>query len=112
MDTLTDHLSMARSAYRRREWSASYTAFVRADAVGSMALDDLDAFATAAWLLGHGREAARLAERVYDRSARTDPAAAAMKAASLSMMWRSRGHERHRVRLGGQGATTAHRSTD
>jgi hypothetical protein len=99
MDTLmlepmeTDHLSTARSAYWRRDWRASYTAFVRADAVGPLALDDLDAFATAAWLVGHGREAARLAERVYDRSVRTDPAAAAMKAAVLSMMWRTRGHE-------------------
>jgi hypothetical protein len=93
MDTLTDHLSTARSAYWQRDWSASYTAFVRADAVGSMALDDLEAFATTAWFLGHGREAARLAERVYDRSVRTDPVAAAMKAACLSMMWRTRGHE-------------------
>jgi hypothetical protein len=93
MDTLTDYLSTARSAYRQHDWSATYTAFVRADEVGSMAIDDLDAFATTAWLLGHGREAARLAEHVYDRSARTDPAAAAMKAATLSMMWRSRGHE-------------------
>jgi hypothetical protein len=93
METLTDHLSTARSAYWQRDWSASYTAFVRADAVGSMALDDLDAFATTAWLLGHGREAARLAERVYDRSVRTDPVAAAMTGAALAMMWRTRGHE-------------------
>jgi hypothetical protein len=93
METLTDHLGVARSAYWRRDWRASYAAFVRADAVGSMALDDLDAFATTAWLLGHGREAARLSERVYDRYVRTDPAAAAMKAVGLSMMWRTRGHE-------------------
>jgi hypothetical protein len=92
MDMLTDHLTEARSAHRRRDWSASYAAFVRADGMGPMTIDDLDAFATGAWLLGHGREAARLAERVYDRLARTDPTGAAMKAAVLSVVWRTRGH--------------------
>jgi hypothetical protein len=93
MDLLTDQLLEARSAHRRRDWSTSYAAFVRVDGMGSMALDDLDAYASAAWRLGHAGEAVRLAERVYDRLARTDPIAAARKAAELGLQWRTRGHD-------------------
>ena len=90
-DLLTDHLAEAHSAHDRRDWSTSYAAFVRADGLGTMALDDLDAYATAAWRLGHGKEAVRLAERVYGQLVRTDPAAAAMKALDLGLEWLTRG---------------------
>lgn len=92
MDTITDHLAEARSAHRRNDWHASYAAFVRVDGLGSMHTDDLDAYAAAAWRLGHGSEAVRLAERTYDRHVRTDPAAAAMKATDLGLEWQARGH--------------------
>ena len=93
MDVVTDQLLEARSAHRRRDWSTSYAAFVRVDGMSSMTLDDLDAFASAAWRLGHAGEAVRLAERVYDRLTRADPMAAARKATELSLEWRTRGHE-------------------
>jgi hypothetical protein len=57
-----------------------------------MTVDDLDAYSSTAWRLGHGREAVRLTERLYDRLARTDPAAAAMTAVDLTVVWRTRGH--------------------
>ena len=93
VDTLTDYLLEARAALARRDWRAGYAAYVRADGIGSMTLDDLDAYAGAAWRLGHGREAVRLAERVYHQLVRTDPAAAAMKAVDLTLLWRTRGHQ-------------------
>jgi hypothetical protein len=93
MDVTTDQLLEARSAHLRRDWSTSYAAFVRVDGMGSMTLDDLDAYAAAAWRLGHAGEAVRLAERVYDRLTRADPIAAARKAAELSLEWRTRGHD-------------------
>ena len=93
METLIDFLAEARDAYRRNDWRASYAAFVRADGVGPMPLDDLDAYGAAAWRLGRGNEAVRLAERAYDRLVRTDPAGAAMKATLLALQWRARGHQ-------------------
>lgn len=92
MDTLTDYLMEARAALARRDWRAGYVAYLRADGIGSMTLDDLDAYAGIAWRLGHGREAARLADRVYHQLVRTDPAAAAKKAVDLTVVWRTRGH--------------------
>jgi hypothetical protein len=92
MDTLTDYLVEARAALARRDWRGGYAAYVRADGIGSMTVDDLDAYAGMAWRLGHGREAVRLAERVYRQLVRTDPAAAAMKAVDLTVVWRTRGH--------------------
>ncbi|OBK72935.1 hypothetical protein [Mycobacterium sp. 1274761.0] len=93
METLIDFLAEARDAYRRNDWRASYAAFVRADGIGSIPPDDLHAYAAAAWRLGYGREAVRLAERAYDRSVRADPPAAAMTAAVLAMQWHARGHD-------------------
>ena len=81
MPTLIDFLSEARSAYQRNDWHASYAAFVRADELGAMPTNDLEAYSTAAWRIGRSSEAVRLAERAYDRLVRTDPAGAAMKAA-------------------------------
>jgi hypothetical protein len=89
---MTDYLAEARRALQRQDWRECYAAYVRADGVGPMTVDDLDAYSSTAWRLGHGREAVRLTERVYHRLARTDPAAAAMKAVDLTVVWRTRGH--------------------
>jgi hypothetical protein len=93
MDTMTDFLTEARSAHQRNDWRAAYAAYVRADELGPMTTDDLEAYSTAAWRIGRGSEAVRLAERAYDRLVRTDPAGAAMKAAELGLGWHARGHE-------------------
>jgi hypothetical protein len=92
MDTLTDYLAEARNAHLRNDWHASYEAFVLVDGLGPMNADDLDAYGAAAWRLGYGSEAVRLAERAYDRLVRTDPTAAAMKAIDLGLEWNARGH--------------------
>lgn len=89
---MTDYLAQARGALQRQDWRECYVAYERADGVGPMTVDDLDAYSSTAWRLGHGREAVRLTERVYHRLARTDPAAAAMKAVGLTVVWRTRGH--------------------
>jgi hypothetical protein len=92
MDTLIDYLAEAREAHQRNDWRASYAAFVRADGLGPMPTDDLNAYSVTAWRLGYQNEAVRLAERTFDRLTRTDPAAAAMKAAELALLWHARGH--------------------
>ena len=45
----------------------------------------------AAWRLGHAKESARIAELVFTRLVRKDPAAAGMKAAQASLAWLTRG---------------------
>jgi hypothetical protein len=92
MDALIDRLAEARTAHLRGDWRASYSAFVRADEIGPMPTDDLDAYSVAAWRLGYRSEALRLAERTYDRLARTDPTAAAMKAIVLALQWHAGSH--------------------
>ena len=93
MNALMDYLAEARDAYLRSDWRASYAAFVRADGLGSMPTDDLDAYSVAAWRLGYRSEAVRLGERTYDRLVRTDLTAAAMKATVLALLWHAREHE-------------------
>ncbi|BBY61763.1 hypothetical protein [Mycolicibacterium helvum] len=82
---------MARAAYRGGDFETSYAAFSRAGSVGPLAIDDLDAMAFAAAMLGHSREAMRVGELVYVRLTRTDPNAAAGKAVELGSAWLSRG---------------------
>ena len=91
LQTQADLLITARAAYRAGDFETSYAAFSRAGAVGPLALDDLDAMATSAARLGHGREATRVGELVYVRLARTDPSTAAAKAVELGSLWLSRG---------------------
>lgn len=90
-DTQTDLLSAARAAHQRRDWAASYEAFELAGRHGPLHTDDLDAFAFAAWRLGHIKESSRAAERVFAELTRADPIAAAMKANELALAWLVRG---------------------
>src|ERR1700694_4125495 len=91
VDTHTDLLVAARTAHLRRDWHASYEAYVRAGADVPLGTDDLDALALAAWRLGRGKESVRVAERVFAQLGRTDPASAAMKAVELGLAWLTRG---------------------
>lgn len=85
-------LVVARAAYRRSDWRTTYETFARAESVQRLATDDLAAYASAAWRLGHGREAVRINERVHTLLVRTDPVQAAVKAAELGLAWLARGH--------------------
>lgn len=87
----TDLLVAARSAHARRDWHASYDAFMQAGEDAALDIDDLEAFAVAAWQLGKGKESVRLTERVFMQLARTDPPSAAMKAVELGLAWFTRG---------------------
>ena len=87
----TDLVIQARDAYRLGDWETAYAAFCRAGAIGPLTVDDQDAMATAAWRLGHDREAVRIAELVHARLARTDPNAAAVKSVDLAQAWLLRG---------------------
>lgn len=89
--TQTDLLTTARAAHRRRDWRASFEAYELAGRQAPLATDDLDAYAFAAWRLGHIRESSRAAERVYSDLTRSDSAAAAMKANDLALAWLVRG---------------------
>ena len=91
VDAHTDLLVAARSAHVRRDWHASYEAFVLAGENMPLGTDDLDALAVAAWQLGRGKESVRVAERVFAQLARTDPPSAAMKAVELALAWVTRG---------------------
>ena len=91
LETHTDLLASARAAHAGRNWRASYEGFVRADEIGPLRTDDLDAMAMAAWRLGYGKESVRVAERVFGQLVRTDPASAAMKAVELGLAWFTRG---------------------
>jgi DNA-binding NarL/FixJ family response regulator len=95
MDTRVDNSSelliVARTAHVRRDWHASYEAFVRAGEETALCTDDLDAMAVAAWRLGRGKESLRVAERVFGQLTRTDPPSAATKAVDLALAWLTRG---------------------
>ena len=104
-DMQTDLLFAARAAHQRRDWSASYQAFELASRHAALRTDDLDAFAFAAWRLGHVKESSRAAEQVFTDLARTDPAAAAMKANELALAWLVRGD----VNIGQGWMNRAHR---
>lgn len=91
LQTRSDLLVTARAAYRGGDFETSYAGFSRAGAVGPLTLDDLDAMATSAGRLGHGREATRMGELVFVRLVRTDPNAAAGKAVELGSAWLSNG---------------------
>ncbi|WP_445165821.1 tetratricopeptide repeat protein [Mycolicibacterium sp. Dal123E01] len=91
VETQTELLVTARAAQRGGDFETSYAAFSRAGAAGPLAVYDLDAMSIAAGCLGHGREATRVGELVYLRLTRTDPHAAAGKAAELGAVWLSRG---------------------
>jgi len=87
----TELLATARAAHARRDWHASYDAFLRVSAVAPLSVEDLDALSVAAWRVGNAKEAARLSERVYAELVRRDTAAAAMKAIDLGLQWLTRG---------------------
>ncbi|WP_231645580.1 helix-turn-helix transcriptional regulator [Mycolicibacterium mengxianglii] len=90
-DTATDLLGAARAAFSTRDWADSYDAFVAAGEQGPLSTDDLDAMSLAAWRVGNVKEAVRISELVFGQLARTDPAAAAMKAVELGLAWLTRG---------------------
>ena len=60
-------LERGRDAYGRRAWRSAYDAFVRADASDGLGADDLDLFATCAYLIGRDDESMAYFERAHHR---------------------------------------------
>ncbi len=58
-------LERARTTFARREWRHAYDAFIAADVVSGLDCDDLQRFATAAFLVGRDLEFHRLVERKF-----------------------------------------------
>jgi DNA-binding CsgD family transcriptional regulator len=59
-------LSRAQDLHRQSRWAEACEEFEAADRLQPLAVDDLEAFAEAAQVLGRGEEAARLLRRAYD----------------------------------------------
>lgn len=62
---MANQLGRAREAYRRREWDEAYRGFALADRSAPLAVDDLERFATSAYLIGRDREFQDLMERAH-----------------------------------------------
>jgi DNA-binding NarL/FixJ family response regulator len=62
----TEHLVEAgRDAFRRRDWGDARAFFTRADAASSLATDDLERWAAAAYLVGEEQQFVQLMARVH-----------------------------------------------
>jgi len=61
----TDVLVAAGAAYAKREWSAAYECFARADKAARLGADDLERLATAAYLVGKDEKFFSALERAY-----------------------------------------------
>jgi DNA-binding CsgD family transcriptional regulator len=59
-------LSRARDLHRQSRWAEACEEFAAADRLEPLAVDDLEAFAEAAQVLGRGEEAIRLLRRAYE----------------------------------------------
>ncbi|MFI6445900.1 LuxR C-terminal-related transcriptional regulator [Kitasatospora sp. NPDC050543] len=60
-----DALAAARTAHRKQEWQDAYETFAACDRLAALGVDDLEAYAEAAQLLGRGEEAADALQRAY-----------------------------------------------
>ena len=58
-------LEHGRALYARREWAEAYDALARADRAGPLASEDLELFATVAYMLGRDEEQRRALERAH-----------------------------------------------
>jgi tetratricopeptide (TPR) repeat protein len=80
-----DHLNRARSAFARADWREAYAALDAADGEGSLAAEDLERLAEAAWWLSNGPACVRARERAYRQYVqRGEPRAAASVALALA----------------------------
>lgn len=62
---VAEPLAMARQAHRRQEWVDACALYGEADRRSPLELDDLELYAEAAHLTGHGDEAIRALQRAY-----------------------------------------------
>jgi DNA-binding CsgD family transcriptional regulator len=90
----TARLLQAREAYAHGRWDLAHAAFAEVAATGHLDLDDLAAYADAAWWLGRNDESLELSERVYRRCLQGErTATAATLAVEIGFLWLLRGEE-------------------
>ena len=99
-------LHQARQAYASHRWDLAHAGFAAAAATSDLAIDDLAAYADAAWWLGRTDESLELSEQLYRRCLQGDHApAAARLAVEIGFLWLLRG-EQH---IGSGWISRAHR---
>jgi ATP/maltotriose-dependent transcriptional regulator MalT len=87
-------LEQARQAYVRQRWTDAHAGFASVAATSELTLDDLAAFADAAWWLGRTDESLALSEQRYRRCLQADRApAAARLAVEIGFLWLIRGEQ-------------------
>jgi DNA-binding NarL/FixJ family response regulator len=87
-------LRQARAAYARHRWDVAHAGFATAATTSELAIEDLAAFADAAWWLGRTDESLELSEQLYRRCLQGDrtPAAARL-AVEVGFLWLIRGEQ-------------------
>lgn len=87
-------LQQARQAYAGHRWDVACEHFAVAAAVAELGIDDLAAYADAAWWLGRTDDSLELSEQLYRRCLQDDQApAAARLAVEIGFLWLLRGEE-------------------
>jgi DNA-binding NarL/FixJ family response regulator len=87
-------LQQARDAYARGRWDLAHAGYAEVAATGHLEVDDLAAYADAAWWLGRNDESLELSEQVYRRCLQGERApAAARLAVEIGFLWLLRGEE-------------------
>jgi DNA-binding CsgD family transcriptional regulator/tetratricopeptide (TPR) repeat protein len=74
-------LSRARDLHRQSRWAEACEQFAAADRLEPLAVDDLEAFAEAAQVIGRGEEAMRLLRRAYEARVAADDIESAVTSA-------------------------------
>jgi ATP/maltotriose-dependent transcriptional regulator MalT len=88
----TTVLGEAREAYARGQWDVAFDRFRSAAAEAELAVDDLTAYADAAWWLGENDTSLTLSEQVYRRCLQGDRVPAAARIAiEVGFLWFLRG---------------------
>jgi hypothetical protein len=83
MEDVATRLSRARDLHRQSRWAEACDEFAAIDRIEPLAVDDLEAFAEAAQVLGRGEEAVGLLRRAY----RARVAAGEINRAITSAFW-------------------------
>jgi DNA-binding CsgD family transcriptional regulator len=87
-------LQQARQAYASHRWDVAHTGFATVAATSDLGIEDLAAFADAAWWLGLTDESLELSEQLYRRCLQGDRApAAARLAVEIGFLWLLRGEQ-------------------
>jgi DNA-binding NarL/FixJ family response regulator len=87
-------LEEARVAYARGRWDLAHAGYAEVAATSHLDVDDLAAYADAAWWLGRNDQSLELSEQVYRRCLQGERGSAAARlAVEIGFLWLLRGEE-------------------